>query len=110
MLDTIRRRVVAGISLRGPFVCDRARPAFTLRERDKAERQASRRRAALGCGRGIAAALIVMVAAALSAPISRRHPPPWPATGSNGGTSRCKPGLKSTGIGGAFSTIRLSTG
>ena len=30
MLDTIRRRVVVGISLRGPFVaCDRARPAFS---------------------------------------------------------------------------------
>ena len=77
MLDTIRRRVVVGISLRGPFVaCDRARPAFTLRETDKAERQAGRRRAALGCGRGIAAALIATVAGCAVGPDFA--PPPAP--------------------------------
>jgi NodT family efflux transporter outer membrane factor (OMF) lipoprotein len=63
MFDTIRRRGGAGISLRGFFAArGGARPAFALRERDKPERQTGGRRAVLGCGRGIAGALLMTVA------------------------------------------------
>ncbi len=63
MLDAIRRRVVVGISFHGSFVaCDLARSAFNLCEKDKAVRQTGGRRAAFGCGRGVAAALMMTVA------------------------------------------------
>src|SRR5208283_3987950 len=69
MLDRIRRRAGAGISLRGLFcACDRLRPAFRLcatlpwREIDKAERQAGQRGAVIGLGWGFVAALLVSLA------------------------------------------------
>jgi hypothetical protein len=105
MLDTIRRRVVAGISLRGPFVaCDRARPAVTLRETDKAERQAGRRRAALGCGRGIAAALIVTVAGCAVGPDFAPPPAPVASNWLEWRNKSLQTGPEE------FSTIRSSTG
>jgi len=59
LLDRIRRRAGAGISLRGLFVAgDRLRPAFRLcapfpwREIDKAERQAGQRGAVIGWAGG----------------------------------------------------------
>ena len=69
LLDRIRRRAGAGISLRGLFVAgDRLRPAFRLcapfpwREIDKAERQAGQRGAVIGLGWWFAAALLVSLA------------------------------------------------
>jgi NodT family efflux transporter outer membrane factor (OMF) lipoprotein len=69
MLDRIRRRAIAGISLRGLFVvCDRPRLAFiwrvTLpwRERGKAERQTGHRGAGIGLGWGFVAVLLVSLA------------------------------------------------
>ena len=69
LLDRIRRRAGAGISLRGLFVAgDRLRPALRLcatlswREIDKAERQAGQRGAVIGLGWGFVAALLVSLA------------------------------------------------
>jgi NodT family efflux transporter outer membrane factor (OMF) lipoprotein len=69
MLDRIRRRAGAGISLRGLFVAgDRLRPAFRLcatlpwREIGKAERQTGQRGAVIGLGWGFVAALLVSLA------------------------------------------------
>ncbi|MGA7657847.1 MAG: efflux transporter outer membrane subunit [Methylocella sp.] len=69
MLDRIRRRAGAGISLRGLFVAgDRLRPVFRLcatlpwREIDKAERQTGQRGAVIGLGWGFVAALLVSLA------------------------------------------------
>ena len=69
LLDRIRRRADAGISLRGLFVAgDRLRPAFRLcatlpwREIGKAKRQTGQRGAVIGLGWGFAAALLVSLA------------------------------------------------
>jgi len=69
MLDRIRRRAGAGISLRGLFVAgDRLRPAFRLcatlpwREIDKAERQTGQRGAVIWLGWGFVAALLAPLA------------------------------------------------
>jgi NodT family efflux transporter outer membrane factor (OMF) lipoprotein len=70
MLEAIRRRVVAGISLHGPFVAyDRARPAFALRSAFNLratfawlESGKAGRGAVILFGRGITAALLVTVA------------------------------------------------
>ena len=69
MLDRIRRRAGAGISLRGLFVAgDRLRPAFRLcatlpwREIGKAKRQTGQRGAVIGLGWGFVAALLVSLA------------------------------------------------
>src|ERR1700730_4603615 len=69
MLDAIRRRVVAGISLCLPFsLCDRARPAFALRSAFNLratfawlESGKAGRGAVILFGRGITAALLVTV-------------------------------------------------
>ena len=69
MLDRIRRRAGAGISLRGLFVAgDRLRPAFRLcatlpwREIGKAKRQTGQRGAVIGLGWGFVAVLLVSLA------------------------------------------------
>lgn len=69
MLDKIRRRAGAGISLRGLFVAgDRLRPAFRLcatlpwREIGKAKRQTGQRGAVIGLGWGFVAVLLVSLA------------------------------------------------
>ena len=69
MLDKIRRRAGAGISLCGLFVAgDRLRPAFRLcatlpwREIGKPERQTGQRGAVIGLDRGFVAALLVSLA------------------------------------------------
>ncbi len=76
MLNKIRKRAVAGVSLRDFFSgCDRARLAFTLRsawretfswrERVKAERNTGRRGSVAGFGCGFAALLVTLAGCAV---------------------------------------------
>jgi len=88
MLDRIRRRAGAGISLRGLFVAgDRLRPAFRLcatlpwREIGKAERQTGQRGAVIGLGWGFVAALLVSLAGCAVGPDFAPPLARWPTAG-----------------------------
>jgi NodT family efflux transporter outer membrane factor (OMF) lipoprotein len=82
MLDKIQRRAAAnGICFSGTFVAsDRAGPAFALPVIGNPEREADRRGAVMGLGRGVVAALLVTLAGCAVGPDFA--PPPAP-TASN---------------------------